>query len=77
MTQQISLTLSEELLEASAEYSKEYGYSNVQELLKDLLRKKVLLENAERYKKIEDKMAKSKGIKKLSQEKSLQFLEKL
>ena len=66
-TKQISLVLPTTLLEASKEYSQEYGYRTIQELILDLLRKKILLENAERYREIEENMKKGIGVKKFSQ----------
>ena len=44
-TKQISLVMPLALLEATKEYSEEYGYRTVQELIIDILRKKIILEN--------------------------------
>lgn len=74
---QISLTLPESLFEASKEYSEEYGFRTLQEFILDLLRKKVLLENAERYREIEERMKKGVGVKKLSQTEALKYLKGL
>lgn len=71
---QISLTLPETLLEASKEYSEEYGYRNIQEFIVDLLRKKVLLENAGRYREIEERMKKGQGVKKFDQKGAVKYL---
>jgi len=74
---QISLTLPEALLEASKEYSEEYGYRNIQEFIVDLLRKKVILENADRYREIEQRMNVGKGVKKFNQKDAIQYLRSL
>ena len=50
---QISLALPKVLYEESKDYSEEYGYKTIQELILDLLRRKVMLENIERYQKVE------------------------
>lgn len=71
---QISLTLPETLLEASKEYSEEYGYRNIQEFIVDLLRKKVLLENADRYRAIEERMRKNIGVHKFDQKGAVKYL---
>ena len=73
-TKQISLVLPTTLLEASKEYSQEYGYRTIQELIIDLLRKKILLENAERYREIEENMKKGIGVKKFSQKEAVKYL---
>ena len=44
---QISLTIPENLLKASKEYSNEFGYRNVQEFILELIRKKVFFEKIE------------------------------
>lgn len=74
---QISLTLPESLFQVSKEYSEEYGFRTVQEFILDLLRKKVLLENTERYREIEERMKKGIGVKKLSQTEALKYLKGL
>ena len=71
---QISLTLPEPLLEASKEYSDEYGYRNIQEFIVDLLRKKVILDNVERYKAIEERMKQGKAVKKFNRKDALNYL---
>jgi metal-responsive CopG/Arc/MetJ family transcriptional regulator len=43
----ISLSIPDNLLEASKEYSKEFGYKNVQEFILELIRMKVFLEKIE------------------------------
>jgi len=55
---QISLSIPDNLLEASKEYSKEFGYKNVQEFVLELIRRKVFIEKFERYQKIEKDMKK-------------------
>ncbi len=73
-TTQISLTLTEPLLQASKEYSQEYGYRTIQEFIIDLLRQKVIIENATRYREIEERMKKNIGVKKLSQKDALSYI---
>lgn len=62
------------LFEASVEYSQEYGYRTIQEFIVDLLRRKVILENTERYQEIEEKMKRGKGVKKFGQAEALEYL---
>lgn len=50
---QISLTLPERLIEESDRFVEEYGYRNIQELILELLRNKVLIE---KYSDVEKKM---------------------
>ena len=50
---QISLSMPENLFKASKDYTKELGYRNLQEFILELVRKKVMLDNIDRYKKIE------------------------
>ena len=71
---QISITLPEPLLEASKEYSEAYGFRSVQEFIVDLVRHKVLLDNATRYREIEARMKAGKGVKKFSKEGALTYL---
>ena len=73
---QISVTMPEILLEASKEYSEEYGYKNIQEMILDMLRKKVILENVERYKEIEEKMKKGVG-KRFTQKGAIKYLKSM
>lgn len=75
--QQISLTLPDLLLKASKEYSTEYGYRNLQEFIVDLLRQKVILENAERYREIEQRMKKGIGVKRFDQAHAVRYLKGL
>ncbi len=74
---QISLTIPENLLKASKEYSKEFGYKNIQEFILELIRKKVFFEKIERYQKIEKEMAKGKNVKKFNQKNAVEYLESL
>jgi len=63
---QISVTVPMNLFRASKEYSEEYGYKNVQELMLDLVRKKVMAKRIERYEEIEgqiDRESKAMGKK--------------
>jgi metal-responsive CopG/Arc/MetJ family transcriptional regulator len=74
---QISLTIPENLLKASKEYSKEFGYRNIQEFILELIRKKVFFEKIERYQKIEKEMILGKNVKKFSQKDALEYLKSL
>lgn len=71
---QISLTIPYVLLEASIEFSEEYGYRTIQEFIVDLLRQKVVLENAERYKAIDDQMKKGIRVKRFNQVEAIKYL---
>ena len=71
---QISLTIPDKLFEASKDYSQEFGYKNMQEFILDLIRRKVVIENYERYKEIEDKMKMGIGVKKLKQKEASKYL---
>ena len=73
-TAQISLTVPETLLTAAKEYGKELGYLNVQELILDILRHKVILDNIERYKEIEERMKKGVGVKRFDQKSAVSYL---
>lgn len=74
---QISLTIPENLLKASKEYSKEFGYRNIQEFILELIRKKVFFEKIERYQKIEKEMILGKKVKKFNQKDAIEYLESL
>ena len=74
---QISLTIPENLLKASREYSKEFGYRNIQEFILELIRKKVFFEKIERYQKIEKEMIEGKKVKKFNQKDAVDYLERL
>lgn len=74
---QISLTIPENLLKASKEYSKEFGYKNIQEFILELIRKKVFFEKIERYQKIEKEMISGKKVKKFNQKDAAEYLESL
>ena len=74
MNKQISLTLPEPLLEASKEYYLELGYKNLQEFILDILRKKVILENVDRYRDIEARMKQGIGLKKFGQKEAVKYL---
>ena len=74
---QISLTLPENLLNATKDYSKEFGYRNVQEFILELVRNRVLFENIERYQKIERDMKRGKNVKKFSQKDAVKYLKSL
>ena len=74
---QISLTIPENLLKASKEYSKEFGYRNLQEFVLELIRKKVFFERMERYQKIENDMIRGKNVKKFNQKDAVEYLKSL
>ena len=74
---QISLTIPENLLKASKEYSKEFGYRNIQEFVLELIRKKVFFERMERYRKIENDMISGKNVKKFNQKDAVEYLKSL
>ena len=61
---QISLTLPENLLAESKQYSKAHGYRNLQELIVELVRNKVIMEKVERYESIKKDMILGKNVKK-------------
>ena len=71
---QISLSLPENLLKASEKYADEFGYKNVQELILDLVRKKVLLDKIRRYRLIEERMIKGEGVKSFDQKGAEKYL---
>ena len=74
---QISLTIPDNLLKASKEYSKEFGYRNIQEFILELIRKKVFFEKIERYQKIEKEMILNKNVKKFKQKDAIEYLKSL
>lgn len=74
---QISLTIPENLLNATKDYSKEFGYRNVQEFILELVRNRVLFENVERYQKIETDMKRGKNVKKFNQKDAVKYLKSL
>ena len=74
---QISLTIPENLLNETKEYSKEFGYRNVQEFILELVRNRVLFEKIERHQKIESDMKKGKNVKKFSQKDAVKYLKKV
>ena len=74
---QISLTIPENLLKASKDYSKEFGYRNIQEFILELIRRKIFYEKLERYQKIEKDMILGKNVKKYSQKNAIEYLESL
>ena len=61
----------------SQEYYKELGYRNLQEFILELVRQKVIIENLERYKKIEERMKSGKGVKKFSQKEAVKYIKGL
>ncbi|MFH1071886.1 MAG: hypothetical protein V1743_00475 [Nanoarchaeota archaeon] len=74
---QISLTIPENLYEASRKHFQELGYRNLQEFILDLVRKKVMLEKIERYKKIEERMKAGIGVKRFDQKSAGKYLRSL
>ena len=77
MNKQISLTLPEPLWALSRQYTLDFGYRSIQEFILDILRKKVVLDNTERYKKIEERMKKGIGVKKFTQQEAIHFIKGL
>lgn len=71
---QISLTIPEGLFQASTKHCSDYGYKNMQEFILDLMRTRVLLENAERYRNIESRMKKGIGVKRFTQKGAVHYL---
>ena len=61
-TQQISLTLPNVLYKTSKKYVEKQGYKNIQELVLDLLRKRIDDENIKRYDRISKQLDKQKGM---------------
>ncbi|MCX6662358.1 MAG: ribbon-helix-helix domain-containing protein [Euryarchaeota archaeon] len=74
---QISLTIPEKLLKETKNYTKEYGYRNVQELILELVRNRVINEKIERYQRIEHDMQQGKKVKKFSQKEAVEYLKSL
>jgi len=74
---QISLTMPENLLKASQEYIKDFGYKNVQELILELIRNKVIIQKIERYQQIESEMINNTKIKEYNQKEALNFINNL
>jgi metal-responsive CopG/Arc/MetJ family transcriptional regulator len=77
MNKQMSLTIPETLFRASKEYSDELGYRSLQEFIVDLMRRRVILENVERYREIEERMKKGRGVKRFSQKGAVGYLKGL
>ena len=74
---QISIAMPENLLDASREYSEEFGYKNVQEFILDLVRDKVMLQNIERYGQIEERMKKGIGVKRFNRKNAVNYIKRL
>ena len=74
---QISLSLPETLFDLSREYSEEYGYRTVQEFIVELLRKKVILENVDRYRQIEGRIKKGIKVKQFNRKEAVQYVKGL
>lgn len=74
---QINLTMPENLLNVSREYSKEFGYKNIQEFILELIRKKVFFERLERYQQIEREMIVGKNVKKFNQKDAVRYIASL
>ncbi len=74
---QISLTIPDMLFAASKEYYEEYGYRNLQEFILDLLRKKVVMDNLERYKEIEERMKRGISVKRFDKNGAVKYLKEL
>ncbi len=74
---QISLSMPENLFKASKDYTKELGYRNLQEFILELVRKRVMIDNIERYERIEKDMKAGKNVRKLKQKEALNYLNSL
>lgn len=74
MNKQISLTIPEALFETSKEYYEGLGFRNLQEFILDLIRRKVVLNNVERYREIEERMKRGVGVKKFNQKTAVKYL---
>ncbi|MBT5022947.1 hypothetical protein HOK51_03085 [Candidatus Woesearchaeota archaeon] len=74
---QISLSMPNNLFEASQEFSSDFGYKNIQEFILELIRQKVFIERFERYSEIEAQMKGGKNVKKFNQAKAVDYLENL
>lgn len=72
MTSQINLRLSENLLNSAKNYANEYGYSNVQDFIKEIMREK-LFEEGEFTK---EELILVNELKKVSDQKKLYGTEK-
>ena len=77
MTKQISLAMPETLFEASKEYSEELGYRSIQEFVLELVRNKVIVENIERYRKIDERMKAGIGMKKFDRKGAARHLKEM
>jgi len=64
----------EVLFEASKEYYQALGYRNFQEFVLDLVRKKVVIENLERYQEIEERMKRGIGTKRFDKKGAIRYL---
>ena len=71
---QISLTLPENLFNLSKEHSQQYGYRSIQEFIVELVRRKVVVDNLDRYNKIKQQMEKD-NVKEYSQAEAKAFLD--
>ena len=67
----------ENLFKASKDYTKQLGYRNLQEFILELVRKKVMSQNVDRYKRIEKDMKAGKNVKKLKQKEALNYLKSM
>ncbi len=66
--------MSDILFDEAKQYYKDLGYTTLQEFIVDLVRNKVILENIERYKSIENRMKRSIGVKKFGQKDAIKYL---
>lgn len=74
---QISLTMPEVLFKSSMEQSRGLGYRNLQEFILELVRQRVLLQNIERWRSIEERMKRGVGVHRMRQSDALRYLESL
>lgn len=73
----INLSIPENLLKEAQHFADDFGYRNVQELLLDLLRSKLMNELYLENKRIEDEMDRGINVKKMSQEEAIEYFKNL
>ena len=73
---QISLTIPENVLEASREFYEKQGFRNMQEFILQTVREKVGIENIARWKAIEERMKQGKEVTRMNQKEAVAYLKK-
>ena len=74
MNKQISVTIPKPIFEASKAYCYRLGYRNLQEFIIDLMRRKVIFENIEKYNKIESRMKNGIGVKRFGVKSAVKYI---